>query len=166
MANLIGLKAADLEMVDTANKSAPLYQVDAAYTVVCFWDPTCGHCKEELPRIDSIYRASWKAHGVKIYAVLSADSKQDLKPEWIKYIREHNLQDWINVYQTKETETAIQAANKAGYRQLYDITMTPTLYLLDKEKHIIGKKLTWKQLDELLQVKWSGKNEANNSKTK
>jgi len=166
MANLIGLKAADLEMVDTANKSAPLYQVDAAYTVVCFWDPTCGHCKEELPRIDSIYRASWKAHGVKIYAVLSADSKQDLKPEWIKYIREHNLQDWINVYQTKETETAIQAANKAGYRQLYDITMTPTLYLLDKEKHIIGKKLTWKQLDELLQVKWSGKNEADKSKTK
>jgi protein-disulfide isomerase len=157
MANLIGLKAADLEMLDTAGKLSPLYEVASDYTVVCFWDPTCGHCKEELPKLDSIYRASWKKHGVKMYAVLSADSKEDLKSEWIKYIREHNLGDWINVYQTKEMESAITASQKPGYRQLYDITLTPTLYLLDNEKRIIGKKLTWQQLDELLQVKWSSK---------
>lgn len=153
MANLIGLKAADLEMVDTAGRPSPLYKVKADYTVVCFWDPTCGHCKEELPRLDSIYRASWKQQGVKMYAVLSADSKEDMHKEWTKYIAEHNLRDWIHVYQTKETEAAVKAAQKAGYRQLYDITMTPTLYLLDNEKRIIGKKLTWQQLDELLQVK-------------
>ena len=160
MANLIGLKAADLEMVDSSGKPAPLYQVSGDYTVVCFWDPTCGHCKEELPKLDSIYRASWKQHGVKMYAVLSADSKDDLRAEWTKYIREHNLVDWIHVYQTKETEAAIKSAQKAGYRQLYDITLTPTLYLLDKEKRIIGKKLTWQQLDELLRVKWSGNSAA------
>ncbi|MBC7890410.1 MAG: DUF5106 domain-containing protein [Ferruginibacter sp.] len=155
MANLIGLKAADLEMLDTSGKPSPLYQVKADYTIVCFWDPTCGHCKEELPRLDSIYRASWKDHGVKIYAVLSADSKEDLKAEWLKYIREHNLGDWTNVYQTKEMETAGYAAQKPGYRQLYDITLTPTLYLLDNEKRIIGKKLSWQQLDDLLKVKWN-----------
>lgn len=155
MANLIGLKAADLDMVDTSGKPSPLYQVKADYTVVCFWDPTCGHCKEELPRLDSIYRASWKKQGVKMYAVLSGDSKTELKDEWLKYISEHNLQEWVHVYQTKETEAAIQSANKAGYRQLYDITLTPTLYLLDSEKRIVGKKLTWQQLDELLQVKQS-----------
>ncbi|MEO7767554.1 MAG: redoxin domain-containing protein, partial [Ferruginibacter sp.] len=157
MANLIGLKAADLEMLDTTGKPSPLYQVKADYTIVCFWDPTCGHCKEELPRLDSIYRASWKAHGVKMYAVLSADSKEDLKTEWLKYIREHSIGDWTNVYQTKEMEAATYAAQKPGYRQLYDITLTPTLYLLDNEKRIIGKKLTWQQLDELLHVKWNSK---------
>ncbi|MEO6548886.1 MAG: redoxin domain-containing protein [Ferruginibacter sp.] len=158
MANLIGLKAADLDMLDTTGKRSPLYQVKADYTIVCFWDPTCGHCKEELPRLDSIYRASWKDHGVKMYAVLSADSKEELKTEWLKYIREHHIGDWINVYQSKEMEAATAAAQKPGYRQLYDITLTPTLYLLDSEKRIIGKKLTWQQLDELLQVKWSSKN--------
>jgi len=157
MANLIGLKAANLEMVDTAGKPTELYSVEADYTVVCFWDPNCGHCKEELPRLDSIYRASWKQHGVKIYAVLSGDTKEDLKPEWTKYIREHNLGDWVHVYQTKELEAAGLAAQKPSYRQLYDITQTPTLYLLDNEKRIIGKKLTWLQLDELLQVKWKPK---------
>ena len=154
MANLIGAKAADLEMLDTAGKPAPLYGVNADYTVVVFWDPTCGHCKEELPRLDSIYRTNWKAHQVKMYGVLSADSKEDLKQEWLKYIRQHNLADWINVYQTKEIEAANTAAQKPGYRQLYDVTLTPTIYLLDKEKRIIAKKLTWQQLDELLQVKW------------
>ena len=155
MANLIGAKAADLEMLDTTGKPLPLYQVTADYTVVVFWDPTCGHCKEELPRIDSVYREKWKAHNVKMYGVLSADSKQDLKPEWLKYIREHNLGEWVNVYQTKEIEAANFAAQKPGYRQLYDVTLTPTIYLLDKDKNIIAKKLTWQQLDELLQVKWA-----------
>ena len=157
MANLIGAKAADLEMLDSLKKPTPLYSVDADYAVVVFWDPTCGHCKQELPLIDSVYRASWKEHNVKIYAVLSADSKEDLKGEWLKYIGLHHLGDWINVYQTKEIETATTAAQKPGYRQLYDVTLTPTLYLLDKEKRIVAKKLTWQQLDELLHVKWKVK---------
>ena len=157
MANLIGAKAADLEMLDTTGKGAALYNVDADYTVVIFWDPNCGHCKEEVPRLDSIYEASWKNHGVKIYAVLSADSKEDVRTVWKQYIREHNIGDWINVYQSKEMEEAEKASQKPSYRQLYDVTMTPTLFLLDKEKRIIGKKLTWQQLDELMQVKWKAK---------
>ena len=52
-------------------------------------------------------------------------------------------------------DAADQVAQKPGFRQLYDVTMTPTLYLLDKEKHIIGKKLTLLQLNELLEVKWN-----------
>ena len=67
------------------------------------------------------------------------------------------MTDWTNVYQTKEMETAIADAKKPGFRQLYDITLTPTIYLLDKEKRIIGKKLTLEQLHELLQVKWDTK---------
>ena len=154
MANLIGEKGANLEMIDSLGTPTPLYNVTADYTVICFWDPNCGHCKEEIPRIDSIYQANWKKHNVKIYAVLTEDDKQDLKNEWINYTREHNLSDWVNVYQAKEMAKADYDAQKAGFRQLYDITMTPTLYLLDKDKHIIGKKLTWQQLNELMEVKW------------
>ena len=157
MANLIGAKAGDLEMLDTSGKAATLYNVEADYIVVCFWDPNCGHCKEEVPRLDSIYKASWKQHGVKMYGVLSADSKEDVRTVWKQYIREHDLGDWINVYQSKEMEEAEKASQKPSYRQLYDVTMTPTLFLLDKEKRIIGKKLTWQQLDELMQVKWKAK---------
>ncbi len=154
MANLIGEKGGNLEMVDSSNAPSSLYDVSAEYTLICFWDPHCGHCKEEIPRIDSMYRASWKKHNLKIYAVLTQDEKEDVKKDWVNYIKEHDLGGWVHVYQTREMEKAELAAQKPSFRQLYDVTITPTLYLLDKEKHIIGKKLTWQQLNDLLEVKW------------
>jgi thiol-disulfide isomerase/thioredoxin len=150
MANLIGEKAANLEMADSLGKPMPLYDVKADYTIVCFWDPTCGHCKEEIPKLDSVFQSSWKKHNVKIYAVLT----EDTKTEWVKYTQEHQLIDWVHVYQNKEEAAKETAAQKPSYRQLYDITQTPTLYLLDKDKRIIAKKLSWQQLNELLQIKW------------
>ncbi len=155
MANLIGEKAANLEMLNTEDKPTALYNLDADYTVICFWDPNCGHCKEEIPRLDSIYRASWKKHNLKVFAVLTPDGKQSVKPEWLTFIKENNISDWTHVYKTKEMEDADFAAQRPGFRQLYDINMTPTIYLLDKEKRIIGKKLTLLQLNDLLEVKWN-----------
>ncbi|MBS1755636.1 MAG: redoxin domain-containing protein, partial [Bacteroidetes bacterium] len=151
MANLIGEKAADLEMLNTSDKPVSLYNVEADYTVLVFWDPTCGHCKIELPKIDSVYRASWKKNNVKIFAILT----ENQKAEWLKYIQEHNLEDWTNVYETKEMEAAKAAAGQPGFRQLYDVTMTPTLFLLDKDKRIIVKKLNWEQLNDFLQTKFA-----------
>lgn len=153
MSNLIGEKAADLDMVDTLGKPYHLYDVNAEYIVVCFWDPTCSHCREEVPRLDSLYRAKWKQQGVKIYGVLSENEKE----KWLKFIQENNLKDWIHVYQTDETKKAITDSQRPGYKQLYDITQTPTLYLLDKEKRIIAKKLTLQQMDDLLQTKLRNK---------
>jgi thiol-disulfide isomerase/thioredoxin len=149
MSNLVGEQAANLEMLDPNDKPVNLYETNSEYTVVLFWDPTCGHCKEEVPKIDSIYRATWKQENVKIFAVLT----ENTKPEWIKYIDEHQLGDWIHAYQTKDMEQAIAASQRPGFRQLYDVTMTPILYLLDKNKRIIAKKLTWQQLNEMLKVK-------------
>ena len=155
MSNLIGENAAELSMLNTEDKPTSLYSLNADYTIICFWDPNCGHCKEEIPRLDSIYRASWKSHDVKIFAVLTPDSKQNIKPEWLTFIKDHNLAEWTHVYKTKEMDDADFTAQKPSFRQLYDITLTPTIYLLDKDKRIIGKKLTLLQLNDLLEVKWS-----------
>jgi protein-disulfide isomerase len=155
MANLIGEKAAELEMLDPNDKPTSLYAVNADYTIVVFWDPNCGHCKEEIPRLDSIYRASWKSHNVQIFAVLTPDGKQNAKADWLSFIRKHDIGDWNHAYKTKEMDDADYAAQRPGYRQLYDITLTPIIYLLDKDKRIIGKKLTLMQLNDLLEIKWS-----------
>ena len=160
VSSVIGAPAPELDMLDTTGKPAPLYNLKSDYTVVAFWDPNCGHCKEEIPRLDSFYKASWKAQGLKVYAVLSGDSKEDVKPAWLKFIHEKGLDEWTNVYQTKEMEDADVAAGKPSYRQLYDVIMTPTVFLLDKDKKIIAKKLSLKQIDELLQ------HQAKTSKTK
>lgn len=157
MGTLIGAKAADLEMLNIDGKPTSLYNQKGEYTIVVFWDPNCGHCKEEVPRLDSIYKASWKAHGVKMFGVLSGDSKENLLPAWKKFIEEKGLGEWTHVYQTKAMEDADVAAQKPSYRQLYDVVMTPTIVLLDKDKNIKAKKLTWKQLDDMLQQNWKSK---------
>ncbi len=149
MSNLIGEKAPDLEMVDSTGKTLSLYSVNAAYTVVCFWDPTCSHCRLEIPRLDSLYKGEWKQQGIKIYGVLSENEKD----KWLLFIKENNLKDWIHVYETQDTKKAIADSKRPGYKQLYDITQTPTLYLLDKEKRIIAKKLTLQQMDDVLQAR-------------
>ena len=149
MANLIGQPAANLEMMDTSDKPLPLYSVDAKFIVVCFWDPTCSHCKEEVPKLDSIYEAKWKQEGVKMYGVL-VDGGQD---KWRQFIRDRNLKDWMHVYQTKTQSDADIAANKPSYKQLFDVYQTPTLFLLDKDKRIIAKKLTYQQFDEIINLK-------------
>jgi protein-disulfide isomerase len=157
MSNLIGEQAANLTMLDTANKPTALYDLNADYTLICFWDPSCGHCQKLVPEIDSVYNASWKQHNVKVFAVLT----EDHVPEWKKYIHEHHLDDWTNAYETKEMEDADYAAQRPGYKQLYDVTLTPTLFLLDKDKHIIAKQLTWQQIDDFLHVKWNAKTATN-----
>lgn len=149
MSNLIGVKAADLQMLDWKERPTSLYSLDADYTLVLFWDPTCGHCKQELPRIDSIYQANWKANGVKIFAVLSENQKK----LWVDYIKENKLEDWTHAYQTPEMIEQEKNSALPGYRQLFDVIQTPTMLLLDKEKNIIAKKLTIEQLNEFLQVK-------------
>ncbi|HEX2847737.1 MAG TPA: TlpA disulfide reductase family protein, partial [Chitinophagaceae bacterium] len=151
MANIMGNPAENISLPDTAGNIKNLYADTARFTLVCFWDPTCGHCKETLPLIDSMYRAKWKASGLKIYAV--ARETDGTKNDWLNFIRQHHLEEWTNVYYSKEEEKNRIAANIPGYIQLYDAQTVPTVYLLDKEKRIIAKKLTWQQTDEILQLR-------------
>ncbi len=149
MANLIGNPAAELNMVDTTGKATPLYKIQSDYTVICFWDPTCSHCKEVVPKVDSIYNAKWKNEGVSLYGVKTDGAKE----EWTKFIRDNKLKGWHHVYQLPEEHEKEIKESRAGYKQLYDVYQTPLLYLLDKDKRIIAKKLTYLQIDEVINAK-------------
>jgi hypothetical protein len=149
MANMIGSPASNLKMVDTLDKPKELYDISSSFTVICFWDPTCSHCKEVVPKVDSIFQAKWKREGVTVYGVM-VDGGKD---EWKKFIRDHNLKGWEHVYQLPSQQKEDEAAKRAGYRQLYDVYSTPLLYLLDENKRIMAKKLTYQQIDEIIDVK-------------
>ena len=150
MANQLGEQGADMHMLDTSGKALSLYSIKSPYTFLTFWDPNCGHCKEMVPRIDSIYRAKWKGLGVKIVGVNVDDGANDA---WKKFITGHKLNDWINIYQARSVKEEEAKKGVANFRQLYDVYKTPTLYMLDAQKRIIGKMLTLEQFDEVLQAK-------------
>ncbi|MFN3664632.1 MAG: redoxin domain-containing protein [Sediminibacterium sp.] len=150
MANQLGKPAPVLNLTDTTGKYAPLYNIKADFTVVAFWDPNCGHCKDEMPRLDSFYRNKWKGQNVAIYGVNIYENEI---PAWKRFINEKNLEGWIHTYQTKKDKETEEKAGIANYRQLYDIFKTPTLYLLDKDKRIIAKQLSLEQFDDLIETK-------------
>jgi thiol-disulfide isomerase/thioredoxin len=69
MANQLGLAAPPLVLNDTNDKKISLYDIASPYTFVAFWDPMCSHCKEEIPRVDSFYKAIWNKLNVKVLSV-------------------------------------------------------------------------------------------------
>lgn len=150
MANQLGEPAADLQMVDTSGKDVSLYSIKAPFTFITFWDPNCGHCKETVPRIDSIYNAKWKAQGVRLIGVNVDEAANE---SWKKFIRENKLGAWLNIYQPAKVKEDEAKRGVANFRQLYDVFKTPTLYLLDSQKRIIGKMLSIEQFDDVIQAK-------------
>jgi thiol-disulfide isomerase/thioredoxin len=156
MGNLVGEPAAELNMLDTLDRKVNLYSLQAPYTLVVFWDPDCGHCREQVPVIDSLYKTNWKKLGMKLVGVLVDSVRTDasklpaVKAHWQQYIREHQLNNWLHWYQSFEARDNERKNNKPGFRQSYDIFQTPTIYLLDKEKRIVAKKISPEQVNEFL----------------
>jgi hypothetical protein len=154
MANIFGSPAADIDLPDSTGKRTTLYNVKAPYTLLVIWDPTCGHCKETLPRVDSFYRAKWGAMGLKPYGL--AKETEGIRKDWTTFINDQKLSTWVNVYYSKEADKARIDAGLPSYSQLFDVQSFPTLYLLDAEKRIIAKKVTVEQVDEILAVRQKG----------
>lgn len=158
ISGLVGNPAPELKMLDTANKAVNMHDIKAPFTFIIFWDPTCSHCKEEVPRLDSMYEAKWKAEGVKIFAVnINAPATMG---EWKSFIKDHHLEGWVHAYQTKEDMEADAKANRPNFRQTYDVFQTPTMYLLDNTKHIIAKRLSIEQFDGVIDAKLRNPNTA------
>ena len=147
IANQLGVKAANFDLIDMNGNPQSLYSVVANYSFIVFWDPTCDVCQKELPRVDSIYRASWYKYGIKIITVNNEAAHEG---EWRKYLAEYDFKNWINLYEPViERESRIKKG-LASYQQLYNSYQTPTMYLLDKDKNILAKRLSLEQFDNML----------------
>lgn len=151
MANQKGDKAPPLDLTGMDGYLVSLYKLKSAYTLIVFWDPSCSHCQKELPRIDSMYRAKWKAMGVTVYCV---NVNKLMVNEMNAYIKDRRLSsDWVFAYQTAEAEKIVAESGKLNCLQLYDIADIPQLYILDAEKNIMAKGLSIDQLDHLIHIK-------------
>lgn len=136
---LCGKIAPNLDMLDPLGNPKVLYNVKADYTWVLFWDPDCGHCKKSMPKFVSYYDELTKeGHDVKVYSVCT-EIELD---KWRKFVKEKDIDQWINV--------ADSTLMRVNFRELYDIKSTPKLFILDKNKKIIGKGIGAEQLPDFM----------------
>jgi hypothetical protein len=102
-----------------------------------------------------MYHSKWKAEGLQLFGM--AKETEGSKNDWMKMIHDHKLNSWVHVYYSKADDKARIDAGIPGYSQLFDVQSFPTLYLLDKDKRIIAKKVTEQQVDEILEVRKKNK---------
>jgi thiol-disulfide isomerase/thioredoxin len=124
--NLIGKKAAEMVMSSFAGHYVSLYDVKADFTIVYFWEPDCGHCKEATPLLKAYYEES-RGKGIEVFAVCTQPDRE----KWEKYIADHGL-SWINGWDP-------QRLSRFDY--FYNVESTPLVYILDRNKRIIAKRL-------------------------
>jgi thiol-disulfide isomerase/thioredoxin len=124
--NLIGKKAENIVMDSYKGIFVSLYDVEKEFTILYFWEPDCGHCKEATPKLKAYY-VKPKDYTVEVFAVCTTTDKD----KWTKYIEDNKL-TWINGWDPKRT---------SHFDFFYNIQSTPIIYILDKNKKIIAKKL-------------------------
>lgn len=143
--NIIGMKAANLPLVKLDGSKFNLYDINSKYTLVYFFEPTCGHCKVITPKLhDNVYQ-KFKDKGFEVVCVyLMTDPK-----EWKDFLNLHQLygDHWINAWDPQR---------ESYYWQFFDTSTTPGVYLLDKDKKIIAKKIDMESLDRILDYEING----------
>ncbi|HUX95525.1 MAG TPA: thioredoxin-like domain-containing protein [Bacteroidales bacterium] len=125
--NLIGKKAQNLVMDSYKGIFVSLYDVNKEFTILYFWEPDCGHCKEATPKLKAYYEKA-KNDNIEIFAVCTTAEKE----KWSKYIEENQL-TWINGW---------DPTRSSHFDYYYNIQSTPMVYILDRDKKIIAKKLS------------------------
>ncbi len=133
--SLVGRQGANLIMQDLNLKPRELYDMPNKYTILYIFDPDCHACKEETPKLVDFY--SKTKFDVGVFAVSADTSMAKMRD----YIRDMKMK-WVTV---NGPRTYV-----GPYQDLYDANSTPTLYVLDRKKKIIGKKIPSEKLEEFL----------------
>jgi thiol-disulfide isomerase/thioredoxin len=133
--SLVGKTGDNLIMLDANEKRRSMYDIKARYTILFIFDPECGHCKKETPKLVDFYNKNKVKFNVEVYAVSADTSMAKMR----NYIKEMKM-PWITV---NGPRTLV-----GPYQDHYDANTTPSLYILDEKKKIIGKKVPAEKLEE------------------
>jgi len=133
--SLLGMPAPELNLPDADGRLISLRNLDADWTILLFYDDDCLICKEEMPFIEQIYQ-QYKSNNMKVYAVYT----QDKFEAWQAYTLTLNP-EWIYVWDPDFSSL---------FHKLYNVTGTPKIYLLDRNKTIVGRGIDAHVLQQIL----------------
>ena len=138
--SLIGAKAPNMMIQDSALHLKELYKMNADFVIIYFFDPDCGHCKAETDTLLMFYHQEKENLNFDVFAVFNDTSMLKMK----KYIQTKNI-PWTVV-------NGPRTATK-HYKELYDVPSMPTLYMMDKNKIIIAKRISAQQMIDMMRRK-------------
>lgn len=135
----IGSIAPDLIMQDQDLQRRALYDFKTRYTIIFFFKPTCSHCREETPKLVDFYNANRSKYDLGVFAVATDTSMREMR-EFIKQFKT----PWTTV-------NGPRSYLNTHFSNLYYADQTPMVYILDKDKKIIARKIPVEQIGEFLE---------------
>lgn len=129
---LVGREAPELILFDTLHRPASLHHMPGRYTLLLFWSPTCGHCREIIPAVYKVFEKYQDTLNLTAFAILTEPDEQTVV-KWKKFLVDNQMTSprWLNLNGGE--------AN-VDWRQVYDITSTPQIYLVDNKDHTFAAK--------------------------
>lgn len=122
---LIGSTIPNLKATDVNGKNRALYEIKSAYTILYIYATDCHHCKNFTPQLVKFVQTN-KAKGIEVFAPIFGNNLET----WKAFIKEFGSESFVNVIDNK---------GEINLYQEFDAQFTPTIYILDKDKKIIGK---------------------------
>ena len=131
--SLVGGDAPNVISKDQNGKTQDLLSKTADYLVVYMFNPDCEHCQEQTPKLIDFYNKNKKEVDVMAIAIETTDA------EWKKYVQKLNF----------PFTTVHDPTNRSIYAKYY-VDITPELYVINKERKIIGKNLKVFQIQTVI----------------
>jgi thiol-disulfide isomerase/thioredoxin len=135
----------DMYLTDTLGREIDIRRIPADYTVVFIYDPECSHCRESAPKLAKMYPAL-KQKNVRVLAA-SIDRSA---PKWKKFIKEFKFESMINGIDIHKNPQTGKEEYYTDFKNLFDVYATPVIYVLDKDKKIIAKRLPLEQIEDFI----------------
>lgn len=133
--SLVGQTGDNLIMQDSNLKPRSMYDIKSKYTILFIFDPECGHCRKETPKLVEFYNKNKTKFNLEVYSVSSDSSMSKMK----NFIKEFHM-PWITVNGPR--------SYVGSYATHYDAVTMPSLYVLDEKKKIIAKKIPIEKMEE------------------
>lgn len=124
---ILGSVIPNITATDLQGKEVSLHDINSKYTILYIYSLTCNHCKEHAPKVAALQR-KLLPRGVKFYTIPV----------------ERNTTQWksfINTYHTESLLNVIDSKNNVDFVSRFNVTEYPTIFILDKDKKIIGKRI-------------------------
>ena len=137
---LIGQRAPGIKVQARDKQAIDLDAIDSDYTVLFFFDPECGHCQKQTPHVVDFAR-DYKDKGVAVVSVCSKFAP-DQDSCWSYVDSKEGMAE--NLY------NGVDPYHRSKYKIKYDIKSFPQIYVLDRDKTILSKRIGAEQLPEVL----------------
>lgn len=133
-----GKTAYDFKLNERRDQNKQLSSISATYTIVLFWDPSIAKTAETFEYFTKNTSIFKEKNAVLVTYPVSDDQEKN-----IQFIEKNNIEGATNVVVTDLN--MIQDTKK-----YYDISTSPTIYILDQDKKIIYKKISAEQAIDII----------------